>query len=425
MLSARPHLALSAAVASILALEGFRGTAPIGTSPVWPVLQAAVAAAALALAWAQQESLRLRPVLALALALQLGWIVLHLALGVHSDFDSSHVYPRDGNALLDGRYPDSEYPPGAVLLFAFEALVSGGSGEGVRIAHAFAMLPFQIATVAGIWALRTPRSAWFAALVAVSPLTAFFSEFRFDPAPTAALVVGLVLAWRGRWTAAGVALGIGAALKWTPGLAAVALVVRLVASHRRGEAMRHGVAAVGTFALVNLPFLAVWPGNVLHAYRVQSARGISGESVFYVPLRIFGWAHQLPNSEIWTDVVTPGWARPVAIALQAVCVLLVLVVAARGGVPVAALAPAVFLLTNRIFSPQYLVTLVAAWAIAGSLLVRSKREQAVVGAAILGASLADVLVYPTVTPNWPLWSALLFLLAFAITVRLLFLAARR
>src|SRR5436190_1207897 len=121
-------------------------------------------AVALGVAWRRQELLRLRPVAALAVSFELGWIALHLALGVHSDFDSAVVYPRDGNALLHGTYPASEYPPGATLLFALEALVSGGSGEGVRTAHAFLMVPFEVATFVGIWMLRTRYSAWLATL---------------------------------------------------------------------------------------------------------------------------------------------------------------------------------------------------------------------------------------------------------------------
>src|SRR5256885_1911206 len=318
-----PHAVLLAAVALVLTLEGFRGVRTIGTSPVWPVAQALVATVALGVAWRRQELLGLRSLLALALVFQIGWVVVHLGLGVHSDFDSASVYPREGNALLHGHYPDSEYPPGAILLFAFEALVSGGSGEAVRVANAFVMVPFQVATVAGVWALRTRWSGWFAAVVAVWPLNAFFWEFKFDAAPTAALVLGLVLALRERWLAAGALLGLGAALKWTPGIAAVVLVLWLLRSRRRLDAGQHALGFAGAFMLVNLPFLAVWPGPVLHTYDVQGTRGISGESFFYLPLRLLGRAELVPGGELWSDAVVPGWAKTAAIVLQVLSVLAV------------------------------------------------------------------------------------------------------
>jgi len=418
-----PHAVLLAAVAIVLALEGFRGTRTIGTAPVWPVLQALVGTIALGFVWRRQELLRLRSLLTLALVLEIGWIVLHLALGVHSDFESANVYPREGNALLHGNYPDTEYPPGAILLFAFEALVSGGSGEGVRVAHAFMMVPFQLATVAGVWALRTRWSGWFAALVAVWPLNAFFWEFKFDSAPTAALVLGLVLALRERWLTAGIAFGLGAALKWTPGIAAAALVLWLLCSRRSRDAWRHALGSVGAFVLVNVPFLALWPGLVLHTYNVQGNRGISGESLLYLPLRLLGDAKLRPGGEIWSDAVVPGWAKTAAVLLPVLSVLVVFAVSVRvrtrlrAGVAVAAMAPAAFLLTNRIFSPQYLVTIFAAWAVAGALLVRSRREQAALALPMFGATLANVLVYPTVTPTyWWVCSGVLFLFAFVATL---------
>ena len=428
---AHPHAVLLGAVGVVLALEGFRGSRTIGTAPTWPVLQAIVMAVALGVAWRRQELLRLRPLLAIALVFQLGWIVLHLSLGVQSDFESRDVYPREGNALLHGHYPDTEYPPGAVLLFAFEALASGGTSHGVRVAHALAMVPFQLATVAGVWALRTTRSAWFAALVAVWPLNAFFWEFKFDPAPTAALVLGLVLALGERWLLSGVALGIGAALKWTPGLAALALVLWLLSSRRPRDAGRHAVGFAGAFLLLNVPFLVGWPHWFFHTYDVQGNRGISGESFPYLPLRFLGRAQLAPGTEIWSDAVVPSWAKTASISLQLLCVLAIFAAAVlvrdrlRAGVAVAALAPVVFLLTNRAFSPQYLVPVLAAWAVAGALVVRGRREQAALALPMLGATLANVLVYPTVTPTyWWVCSGALFVLAFLATLWLLLRAAR-
>jgi hypothetical protein len=422
LLLEHPHALLLAAAAVALALEGFRGSRSIGTAPVWPVLQAFVAAIALVIVRRAHELLRLRALLALALVFQVGWVGLHLALGVHSDFDSAYVYPREGNALLHGHYPDTEYPPGAILLFAFEALVSGGSGDGVRVAHAFLMIPFGLATVAGVWALRTRWSGWFAALVALWPLNAFFAEFKFDPAPTAALVIGLVLALRERWLLAGTALGLGAALKWTPGFAAPALVLWLACSRRPLDALRHALGFLGTLLLVNVPFLVVWPGAVLHTYRVQESRGISGESFPYIALRLLGRAQLPPDRPIWSDAVVPRWADNAAAVVQVLCLAAAFAAAMRvrtqlrAGVAVAAMAPVAFLLTNRVFSPQYLVTIMAAWAVAGALLARGAREHALLVLPMLGATLANVLVYPTVTPTyWWVCSAVLFVLAFAAT----------
>jgi hypothetical protein len=425
---AEPHVVLFAAVAAAIALEGFRGSGTLGTSETWPLLQALAAGGALAVAWRQQERLRLAPLLALALALELGFVIVHLALGVQSDFDSARVYPREGESLLHGHYPDTEYPPGAVLLFAFEALVAGG-GSGVRVANAFTMIPFELAAVAAVCALRTRRSAWFAAILAVWPLNAFYWEFKYDAAPTAALVVGLLLASRNRWVAAGVVLGIGAALKWTPGLAAIALVLWLLSRKRAREAARHLAAAAGAFLLVNLPFLATSPGLVLHSYHVQASRGITGESFAYLVLRAAGRAEIPPNSAFYGPVVTPSWATTAAGAVQvfAVVAVLVLVFRARtreAAVAVAGVAPVAFLLTTRTFSPQYFVAILAAWCVAGALVAPTRARQLLLALPMLGATLANVLVYPVVTPTyWWVCSWAAFLLGAAVTAALLAEAA--
>lgn len=419
-----PHVVLLAAVAAAVGLEIARGSGTLGTSEAWPLLQALVVGGALVVAWGRQERLRLGPLLALALALELGFVVVHLALGVRSDFDSATVYPREGEALLHGRYPDTEYPPGAVLLFAFEALVSGG-GSGVRDANAFTMIPFELAAVAAVFALRTSRSAWFAAALAVWPLDAFFWEFKYDAAPTAALVVGLVLAYRSRWAWAGVALGIGAALKWTPGLAAIGLALWLLSRRRARDAARHLAAAAGAFLLVNLPFLATSPGLVLHSYHVQASRGITGESFAYLVLRLAGRAEIPPNSAFYGPVIAPSWATTAAGALQIVVVLAVLVLVLRcstraAAVAVAALAPVAFLLATRTFSPQYLVTILAAWCVAGALLAATRARQLLLALPMLGATLANVLVYPVVTPTyWWACSWAAFLLGAAATAALI------
>ena len=124
VLAARPHLALAVLVAAIVACEaGDRWR----VSLAWLLLEGAFGLAALSIAWIARERLRLLPLLGLTVALQLGFVLVHLWLGATADVDTLTVYRLHGNALLDGHYPDAEYPTGAVLLFALEALLGGGA----------------------------------------------------------------------------------------------------------------------------------------------------------------------------------------------------------------------------------------------------------------------------------------------------------
>lgn len=412
-----PHVALGVTAALVLAVELVHQT---WTADLPVLLEAAIASTGLIYAWRVQDELRLVPLLGLTLGFHLGWVLLHLAVGVQADLDSSIVYRSQGNALLHGDYPSSEYPVGAVLLFAFEAWVGGGP---TRTANALAMIPFQLLTVACVFAMRTRFSTWLAALVALWPLNAFYWEFKFDLVPTALLALGLLLALRERWGWSGAVLGLGAAVKWVPGLAFVSLLVWLVASGRRRAAGVHALAfALVVFAL-SVPFLLWRPSEVLAAYEQQGGRVITPESLWYLPLHAAGLADL--RTHISFSAGAPEWANVAATAVQVLLVLAVLVAAVRmrgnvrAAVVLAAVAPVVFLLTNRIFSPQFMVLVLAALAIAAALVAPDRRAQLAVGVALMGATLANGFVYPYSLPyqaiTWQVASAVLFALAFVVT----------
>jgi hypothetical protein len=418
-----PHLALVASAAIVLVAEY---AAVERHSAAWILIGAVASLAAFFVAWRLQDRIRLAPLLAVSLAFQLAWIGLHLHLGVHSA-DSSVLYRIWGNSLLHGHYPDAQYPPGAVLLFAFDALLGGGP---TRTAHAFVMVPFQLVTVIAVWAFQTRWSPWFAALVALWPMNAFSWEFRFDLVPTALLALGLLLAYRQRWLLSGVLLGLGAAVKWTPALGVAVLVVWLVANRRWRTAAVHGGSSLAVFALLHIPFLVWSPSETVYAYRYFGGQGLTGESLWYLLLAPFGSAH-VPLREFWLPAEVPPWANSATVVVQ-LAVLAVLGATAwrargslRAAVAIAAVTPAVFLLVNRVFSPQYLVLILVAWVIAGSLLIENRREQLALGLAVMAATTANAFVYPYILFQFTLWrvaSATLFLVGLGISFWLLWRA---
>jgi glycosyl transferase family 87 len=419
-----PNLALALGALCVVALEAAYRT---WVSDVWLVLQAVAAAIALYAAWRTQERLRLGPVLLIVVGLQLALLGVHLGIDVIADKDSSIVYRWQGNMLRRGDYPRSEYPVGAVLLFALEAWLGGGA---TRTANALLMAPFQALTVAAAWLTRLTCAPWLAALIGLWPANAYYWEYKFDLAPAALLALGLLLALRQRWALSGVALGAGALVKWTPGLAAVALLAWLFASRRGRDAVSHGIAFAATILLVYVPALLL-SSDVLAAYSRQSGRTITPESVWYLLLRPFGLAHV--RTHISFSAGAPHWANVAGTVLQVAFVLLMMVLAARArslrsAVALAALAPVTFLLANRIFSPQFVVVLFAAWAVAAALVVPTRREQLAVGVLMAAAAVGNEFVYPFALPRyaltWPLCSALLFVAGAALTIWLAIRATR-
>lgn len=423
-----PHAALALAAAAVVALEAaFRTWESIG----WLLAQALVVAVALVLAWRAQDRLRLAPVLVIVGALHLALLLVHTGLEPVADRDSSLVFRWQGNALLRGDYPRSEYPVGAVLLFAVEAWLGGGS---TRFTNGLLMIPFALAAVAAVWLTRA-RSAsgpWLATLVAVWPLNAYHWQYKYDLAPAALLALGLLFAWRERWALSGVLLGLGAAVKWSPGLAAVVLAAWLLASRRTRDALAHVAAAVAVVALVHLPFLLTSPSEVAAAYTRQTGRSITPESVWYLLLRPFDLARV--RTHISFSAGAPAWANVAAVVVQLAALAAIVAAAVavrrrlRPAVALAAAAPAAFLLLNRIFSPQFVLVLFAAWAVMAALAVRSRREQLAVGAAMCAAASANAFVYPYALPRyaltWPAMSAVLFALGLGLTAWLATRAVR-
>jgi hypothetical protein len=423
-LASDPHVVLAAGAAAVLVAEYLfrtRGN-PYGFNtedPAWLLVEPVAALVALAYAWRAQDRLRLVPLLGLALGFHLLWLAVHLHLGVPGDRDTD-VYRLEGTSLLHGHVPASEYPPGAVVLFALESWLHRSA---VHTANALVMVPFQLAIVGSVWSLRTRFSAWLAAVVALWPMSTYWWEFRFDLVPAAFLVLGLALALRRRWEWAGLALGLGTAVKWSPSLAFAALALWCLAAGLRHAALRlSAFFAVGLLA-VYLPFLVWSPGQLGAAYSGQSSRPFTGATLWYLPFHVLGQTKALEKSYGYAGA--PRWANALAVALQIVLVAATLFAATRvrgslcAGVAVAAMAPVVFFLTNKIFSPQFLIPLLAAWAVAIALLARTRREQAALGGLALLATFANAFVGQFVLwdhdRTWLTCSVVLFACALVLT----------
>jgi Glycosyltransferase family 87 len=419
--------ALTVGAAVVIAAEWVRGGATSGASPGWLTVEVLVMSIALVVAWHEQEQLRLTPLLAVTAAYALAVVLVHDAVGIPGDTDGA-VYAAQGNELLDGDYPRSEYPVGAVLLFGLDALIGG---ETVRTTHSLLMIPFLLAASSAIWLLNTEWSAWLAAVFALWPADLYFVQMRFDIVVVALLLLGLLFALREQWMTAGALLGVGAAVKWSPALACALLVLWLVASRRPRDALRHAFAFVAAFVAISLPFALWQAGDVLAAYSRQSTRGITAESFPYLPLRLVGLAEPGASGEIQDPAVVPAWADDAAVVLQLLFVLAVILLVVwshatlDGAVAAAAVAPAVFLLTNRVFSPQFALVVLGAWTVAISLLARSRAEQLLLAAVAMLATFANAMVMPGFVGSWVGWSGLYFGLSIGLTAWLLLAVVRR
>jgi Glycosyltransferase family 87 len=408
-----PHAALASAAALSVLCEALLLRTGDGS---WLAVAAGGAGGALLYAWRRQTELRFAPVVAIAFVFHIAVVVAHVAAGAPGDGDP-RAYWVYGNELIHGGYPQAEYPAGSVLLFGLEALLGHGSA---LTPNRILMVPFQLLCIVGIWGLHTRYSRWLAAVLAIWPMSVFYWEYRFDLAAAGLLVLGLLLAYRGRWGWGGVALGVGAIVKWSPAVSFLFLLVWLVAARRRHEATRL-VAAFVAVLLVHVPLLLWNERNVLNAYTTQSGREATNESVWYFPLRVLGLTHGGRDRE-WAATGAPHSADVAVLAIQIALLvgLLAAVVSVRrstsGGLAIAAIAPALFLLTNRVFSPQFVLVVDATVLFGCALVARSRGEQLLVGLLTAGAEGANTFAYPYARAlldlSWTPASALVYLFAF-------------
>lgn len=223
-------------------------------------------------------------------------------------------------------------------------------------------LGLALAWLATVWstAQLAGRRVWDAALVAGSPLLIFQIFTNFDALATAFATCGL-LAWaRRRPVAAGVLLGLGTAAKLYPALLLFPLLLLGLRTGRLGEVKRTAVATALTWLAVNLPVLLFAPRGWSEFFRLNSRRGDDMDSVYNVVKSLTGWSGFDGDLGLWQP---PTVLNIVVAALFTLCCAGIAYIALTAPrrprvAQLAFLLVAAFLLTNKVWSPQFSLWLV-------------------------------------------------------------------
>lgn len=299
----------------------------------------------------------------------------------HRGFDVDAL-PYDGVPQAYGGDRDYtfEYPPG--LAFGAHGIALATSTRA-----GFFNLTALTLAAAALLTLRIGRRAWERDLstgerpawashplrvlgVAASPSLLLFAFHNWDLWATLPAVAGMALAARGRWRPAAVAFAVGAAFKWWPALLVVTLLAgpwapdgdrRLTEPGALMARARPALLAAATWAALQVPALLVSPGGWWAAHRFHLERDANWDSATK-GLELFG--NWLAPSTFWDT----GFRTLTSWGGLAVLLLLLGYVVWR--LDEGTLAPhdaalvvvAGFLVTGRVFSPQFLVWVVPiAW----------------------------------------------------------------
>ncbi|MDQ2722760.1 MAG: glycosyltransferase 87 family protein [Actinomycetota bacterium] len=228
-------------------------------------------------------------------------------------------------------------------------------------------LGLALAWLVTVWAtaLVARRRVWDSALVAMSPLVIVHVFTNFDALATAAAAAGL-LAWaRKRPLLAGVLLGIGGAAKLYPLLLLGPLLVLSLrsgdlAKGKQSQWVRAAVGGALAWFTVNAPIAALFPAGWKEFFRLNAVRGADPDSIYNVITSFTGWSG-FDGSLAQGQAPTALNAVSLALFLAVCAGVAWLGLTARRRPRVAQLCfllLAGFLLTNKVWSPQYSLWLV-------------------------------------------------------------------
>jgi uncharacterized membrane protein len=209
-----------------------------------------------------------------------------------------------------------------------------------------------------VWATaKTVRSRpWDAAMVAVAPGLILTSTINWDLWAVALMSLAM-LAWARRYPAiAGILLGLAAAYKFYPLLVLGPLFVLCLRAGRLKPFCVALLATVVTWLAANLPIMFANFDGWARFYELSRERGADFGSIWLV---LEGWGVDLSVGRLNLFGTVLFAALCIAIAL------LGLMAARRPRLPqLVFLTIAAFLLTNKVYSPQYVLWLIPLAALA-------------------------------------------------------------
>ncbi|GAA0992296.1 glycosyltransferase family 87 protein [Subtercola frigoramans] len=246
-----------------------------------------------------------------------------------------------------------------------------------------------------VWAVTrlAPDQPFAAVFVAASPVVALQAFTNWD-ALAVALAMGAMLAFAAAeragpkaqswwiWVVVGGALcGLGAAAKLFPALILVAVLLLGIRNRSLTTFLLATAGALGAWLVVNVPVAVVWPAAWFEFLRINTLRGVNVDSIYQSLASATGWSAP--------DSAAAGWISAALFVAGVVgaAVFTVRVATAPTLAQLVFIVLALFLLVNKVWSPQYslwlLPFLVLALARAGgAVLVGSLAAWSAVEAAL-------------------------------------------
>jgi hypothetical protein len=303
---------------------------------------------------------------ATAVTMAVGWLLKSPCLGswadgrqynrlCYSDVAALYASEDRDRGLDEGRIPyldgENEYPvlTGAAMWVAALPATSYASFFNWT---ALLLTALALVTAAALHRMVGIRALYFGA----APTLAIYGLMNWDLVAVALATLATAAFLRERDVASGGLLGAGAAAKLYPALFTIPFALDRYRTGRRAAAGRLLIATAAVWVVVNLPFAALGFDRWSEFFRFNGARGADWDSLWFLASRHLGFT----------------WNTTVLNVLTAVALILLAVVVWRAranrdprfpawtfGFPLLVL----FLLTGKVYSPQYGVWLLPWFAL--------------------------------------------------------------
>ncbi|HSL10696.1 MAG TPA: glycosyltransferase 87 family protein [Actinomycetota bacterium] len=252
---------------------------------------------------------------------------------------------------IEGQNCD-EYPVVTMYAMRAAAWIAGEEYGPFFYANAVILTAAAAAVATGVWLLAGRRALWFA----LAPTLLVYGTVNWDLIAVAFATIALVAfaARRDGW--AGVLLGLGAAAKLYPALLVVPLLAQRLQDREPDRGIRLAWAAAASWVAVNLPFMIAAPGSWWEFFRFNGARPADWDSGWFIACRTVGVTCDTGTINavsavlflatfaalwVWKLTRSPSFPRWTLILPLLVC----------------------FLLTNKVYSPQYGLWLLPVFAL--------------------------------------------------------------
>jgi uncharacterized membrane protein len=284
--------------------------------------------------------------------------------GQFQDFCYTDIYPLYFNeGLATGQVPYTGHPVEYPVLTGWTMQIAAwlvhfadtyAAGRNFFVITVVILGVFGVAGVLATAYAAGPDRRWTILLVALSPALILEAFINWDLVAMAFCMLGIA-AWASRrGVLAGVLLGLGVAAKFYPLVIFAPLLLLSIRTGQLREFAKTAGAAAFAWLAVNLPVMILAPSGWGYFYAFSRSRGADWGSIWhyfeYLNVPLFG------DSQL----STLNFMSAAFLALGMLGIALLALAAPRRPrlAQLCYLALAVFLITNKVWSPQYGVWLV-------------------------------------------------------------------